>query len=443
LAEVRLFGFKKVVSFSAETGEYQGNAAHGPGRLETTMRLTQRAIERANKRRKYSDGRGLFLSVSKNGRKTWAFCYTHNGRSREMGLGSVDFLSLDEARDKAVELRKLLRSGVDPLSERQAEERLIVRRKRTGSTFKEVAERLIDKKKPEWSDTGKSEQSWRGSLENHAYPKIGDMDVADIDVGDLRDLLHDLLLTRTETARRLRKRVEEILDFAAAEGLRPDDNPARKGKLDQLLPKASKLQKVKQHAAMPYQELPGFMVDLRAENGIAPRALEFLILTAARTSEVIEAPWSEIDLEAGVWMIPAERMKMDRPHRVPLTPPAIALLRSLPREEDNPFVFISPMLKGQPMSNMAMTNVLKRMKRKDGVTVHGFRSTFRDWASEETAYPGPVAEMALAHTIESKVEAAYRRGDLFEKRKPLMADWAAYCAGPKEGKVIPIRQAAQ
>ena len=407
------------------------------------MRLTQRVIERANKRRKYSDGRGLFLSVSKNGRKTWAFCYTFAGRSREMGLGSIDFLSLDDARDRAVELRKLIRNGLDPLSERQAEDRLVVRKKRTGSTFKEVAERLIEKKKPEWSDTGKSEQSWRGSLELHAYPKVGDTDVADIDVADLRDLLHNLLLTRTETARRLRKRIEEIMDFAAAEGLRSDDNPARKGKLDQLLPKASKIQKVKAHAALPYVELPAFVVDLRAENGIAPRALEFLILTAARTSEVIEAVWDEIDLAGAVWTIPAERMKAGREHRIPLTPPAVALLRALPREEDNPFVFISPMLKGKPMSNMAMTNVLKRMKRKEGVTVHGFRSTFRDWASEETAYPGPVAEMALAHTIESKVEAAYRRGDLFEKRKPLMADWAAYCAGPKEGTVVPIRQAAQ
>ena len=407
------------------------------------MRLTQKAIEKANKRRKYSDGRGLFLSVSKNGRKTWAFFYTYQGRQREMGLGSIDFLSLDEARDKAVELRRAVRSGVDPLLEKKAEDALIVRRKRTGTTFREVAERLIEKKLPEWSDTGKSEQSWRGSLENHAYPKIGDMDVADIDVSDLRDVLHDLILTHTETAKRLRPRIAEVLDFSAAEGLRSDDNPARKGKLDQLLPKVSKIQKVKSHDALPYAQLPGFMVDLRKENGIAPRALEFLILTAARTTEVIEAVWDEIDLEAAVWTIPAERMKAGREHRVPLTPRAVALLQDLPREENNPFVFISPMLSGRPMSNMAMTNVLKRMDRKEGVTVHGFRSTFRDWASEETAYPGPVAEMALAHTIASKVEAAYRRGDLFEKRKPLMADWEAFCAAPKEGKVVPIRQAAK
>lgn len=406
------------------------------------MRLTQKAIERANKRRKYSDGRGLFLSVSKNGRKTWAFCYTFNGRSREMGLGSVDFLSLDDARDRAVELRKLVRNGIDPLAERKAEQRLVIRRKQTGSTFREVAERLIDKKKPEWSDSGKSEQSWRGSMELHAFPKIGDRDVADIDVMALRDVLHDLLLTTTETARRLRGRIGEVLDFAAAEGLRPDDNPARKGKLDQLLPKARKIQTVKSHAALPYAELPGFMKALREGNGVAPRALEFLILTAARTTEVLEARWDEIDLEAAVWTVPAGRMKAGREHRVPLTASAIDLLNALPREDENPHVFISPMLKGQPMSNMAMTNVLKRMKRKEGVTVHGFRSTFRDWVSEETSYSKEVAEMALAHAIENKTEAAYRRGDLFEKRKNLMADWASYCAGPKPGKVVPIRQAS-
>lgn len=407
------------------------------------MRLTQKAIERATKRRKYSDGRGLFLSVSKNGRKTWAFCYTFAGRAREMGLGSIDYLPLDDARDEAVKLRKLVRNGVDPLSDRQADEKLVIRKKQTGATFREVAERLIEKKLPEWSDTGKSEQSWRGSLEIHAFPKIGDADVADLAVTDLRDLLHDLLLTRTETARRLRKRIEEILDFAAAEGLRSDDNPARKGKLDHLLPKASKLQKVKSHDALPYVELPSFMADLRKENGVAPKALEFLILTAARTTEVIEAKWTEIDLKAAVWTIPAERMKAGKEHRVPLSAPALALLKNLHGEDGNPFVFISPMLKNKSMSNMAMTNVLKRMKRKEGVTVHGFRSAFRDWASEETSYPGAVAEMALAHTIESKVEAAYRRGDLFEKRKPLMADFAAYCAGTKSGKVVPIRQGAQ
>jgi integrase len=367
------------------------------------MRLTQKAIDRATKRRKYSDGRGLFLSVSKNGRKTWAFCYTFAGRQREMGLGSIDFLPLDDARDKAVELRRLVRSGVDPLTERKADDALAVRKRRTGTTFREVAERLVEKKLPEWSASGKSEQSWRGSLDNHAYPKIGDIDVADIGVGDLRDLLHDLLLTRTETARRLRKRIEEILDFAAAEGLRADDNPARKGKLDQLLPKASKIQKVKAHDALPYAKLPALMTDLRTEKGIAPRALEFLILTAARTTEVIEAVWAEMDLGSAVWTIPAERMKAGREHRVPLSAPAVELLRQLPREDGNPFVFISPMLPGKPMSNMAMTNVLKRMKRKEGVTVHGFRSTFRDWASEETSYPGPVAEMALAQAAHGRL----------------------------------------
>jgi len=398
------------------------------------MRLTKRDIERATKRRKYSDGRGLFLSVSKNGRKTWAFCYTFNGRAREMGLGSIDFMSIDDARDEAVRLRKLVRSGVDPLAERRVESKIVARKKRTDCTFKKVAERLIERKRHEWSANGKSEQSWRGSLEHHAFPKIGDMDVAEVGTEELRDLLHDLILTRTVTARRLRQRIEEILDFAAAEGLRPDSNPARKGKLDHLLPNPAKIQKSKNHDALPYAQLPALVADLRNEAGTAARALEFLILTAARTTEVIEATWDEFDLEAGIWTIPAARMKAGREHRVPLTEPALQLLRTAVREETNPYVFISPMLKDKGLSNMAMTNVLKRMKRKEGVTVHGFRSTFRDWAAAETDHPREVAELALAHTVAEGAEAAYWRNDLFKKRIGLMIDWAGYCASAENAE---------
>lgn len=392
------------------------------------MRLTKRDIERATKRRKYSDGRGLFLSVSANGRKTWAFCYTFAGRAREMGLGSIDFMTIDEARDRAVQLRKLVRDGVDPLAERNREAKAEVRRKRSEMNFKQVAERVIEKKLPEWGASGKSEESWRGSFKNHVYPTIGDRDINDLDRLDIRDLLRPLWVSHAVTAQRLLPRIEEVFEYAALEGLRTGENPADRHKLRRMLPKAEKIHKAKSHSAIHYNEMPAFMTELRAlDSHISARALEFLILTAARTTEVIEAKWDEIDLEAAVWTIPADRMKAGKEHRVPLSAPAIALICQLRAEDDNPYLFISPDREKSGLSNMAMLKLLKETLKR-GATVHGFRSSFRDWVSEETDHPDSVAEMALAHTIESKVEAAYRRGDLFEKRKALMADWAVYLA---------------
>lgn len=394
------------------------------------MRLTKKDIDRADKRRKYSDGRGLFLSVSANGRKTWAFCYQFGGRAREMGLGSIDFMTIDDARDRAVQLRKMIRDGIDPMAERNRDARVVARVKRGNLTFREIAKRVIEKKKPEWGDTGKSEASWTGSLKNHVYPKLGDRDIADIDRLDIRDLLQPLWLSRPVTAQRLLPRIEEIFDYAALEGLRSGENPADRDKLRKMLPRAEKVHRAKSHAALNYPALPSFMAELRAqEEGSAPRALEFLILTATRTSEVIQATWDEIDVDAATWTIPAERMKAGKAHRVPLSDRALAILADLKGEEDNPHLFISPVKKKNGLSNMAMTELLKRMDRKDGVTVHGFRSTFRDWVSEETNHDRDVAEMALAHSIPNPVEAAYRRMDLFEKRKALMADWAAFCQG--------------
>ena len=385
------------------------------------MKLTDTKVAKA-KPGKHGDGRNLWLIVSPTGAKRWEFRYTLDGKSREMSLGPADLLCLDDARDKALELRKAIRNGMDPLAVRNQSK---TRRK---TTFKEVAEDTITSLIPTWTNA-KSEGQWRQTLTAYAYPKLGNMSVADITTDDVYGVLEPIWVTKPETAGRLRARIEKVLDRATARRLRTGDNPARlKGNLDHLLAKQSKVKRVKSHAALPYAETASFMADLRTREGVAARALEFAILTAARTSEAIGARWSEIDLKAGVWTIPAERMKARRDHRVPLSEPALALLPNLPRDKDSDFVFISPMSKGEPLSNMALLATLKRMDRTD-LTAHGFRSTFRDWAAETTAYPDAVVEMALAHAVSNAVEAAYRRGDLFEKRKRLMADWASYCAG--------------
>jgi integrase len=396
------------------------------------MKLTDTKIAKA-KPGKHGDGRNLWLIVSPSGAKRWEFRYTIGGKSREMSLGPADLLDLDSARVRALELRKAIRDGMDPLTVRNQA------RKRRAVTFKEVAEDCIQSLIPTWTND-KSEGQWRQTLTAYAYPKLGSMNVADITTDDVYAVLEPIWTTKAETAGRLRARIEKVLDRATARRLRTGDNPARlKGNLDHLLAKQSKVKRVKSHAALPYAEMGSFMADLRTREGVAARALEFAILTAARTGESIGARWSEIDMAAAVWTIPAERMKARRDHRVPLSQPALALLRDLPRDPESDYVFISPVSKGEPLSNMALLATLKRMKRAD-LTAHGFRSTFRDWAAETTAYPDAVVEMALAHAIGNAVEAAYRRGDLFEKRKRLMADWARYCAtGPRTtAEVVPI-----
>ncbi len=405
------------------------------------MALTKAEIRKATARRKYSDGRGLFLSVSANGRKTWAFCYRipdlsrpSGYREREMGLGSIDDVEVETARLEAAKLRALVKEGRDPLGEKDAAHASSHRRK-VGSTFREVAMRYIDKKRPRWTDNGRSEEAWANSLANHVYPQIGDKHVADITMFDVRDVLEPIWLSHHVMAMRLQNRVAAIMTFAAVEGLRSEANPADRAKIVMLLPDAA--HEEEHHKAMPYDELPAFMVDLRTELGVAPRALEFTILTGLRTGEVIGATWGEIDLDGATWTIPAHRMKGKKgkrkpeDHRVPLTSRAVELLRSLPREEDNPHVFISRRQKGRSLSNMAMLKLLKVDMERD-VTVHGFRSAFRDWAAEETDHANIVVEKALAHAISSAVEAAYRRGDLFEKRRVLMDDWAKFLSGPVE-----------
>lgn len=403
------------------------------------MPLTQAAIKKANKRRKYSDGRGLFLSVSANKRKTWVFCYrfpdpsTKRGyREREMGLGSIDHMDLEEARREVMHLREQVQDGIDPLEERRSGSVMAMRRQ-PGRTFREVAERLIEIKRPGWTANGRSEEAWTGSLQNHAYPMIGDKDVADITMFDVRDVLMQIWTTNNVMASRLQNRIHAVMTLAAVEQLRPDENPADRQKLLLMLPEY--VHEEEPQAAMDYAELPAFIADLRKEQGIAPRALEFTILTAVRTGDTIGAVWNEIDLEAREWVIPASRMKGKKSrkklpdHRIPLTAPLISLLEALPREEGNPHLFISKTCRGKGLSNMAMLKLLKQNMGHSNATVHGFRSAFRDWAAEETDHPDYVAEKALAHAIKSHVEAAYRRGDLFDKRRDLMEDWTAYCEG--------------
>jgi integrase len=414
------------------------------------MRLTKKDIDRANKRRRYSDGRGLFLSVSANGRKTWSFCYRfpdpskdtvkdgkpkRGYREREMSLGSIDFMTIDEARDRTVELRRMVRQGIDPMEERDRETRHVIRQHRDGSTFKQIADRYIDMKKAEWDAGGKSEQSWRGSLGKHVYPVIGDMAVDRIDRADIIDLLTPIWAEVPVTATRLLPRLDLIFDYAISEGLRSGNNPADRDSVRKSLPKATKVHTPKKHKALAYAQVPEFVAKLRKHKGVSPLALEFLILTGLRTSEVIGAQWQEIDREAGVWTVPASRMKIKRngdgeareDHRVPLSKRALAILENVPREEDNPFVFISLSKKGKGLSNMAMLDLLKNdMGYAGQATVHGFRASFKTWSVAETDHPHEVSELALAHYPHDKTVSAYLRTDLLERRRPLMDDWAAF-----------------
>ncbi|MDV7341592.1 tyrosine-type recombinase/integrase [Terasakiella sp. A23] len=374
----------------------------------------------------FADGGGLYLQVTNSGAKTWIYRFMIAGKRRDMGLGAVHTISLAEARDEALRCRQLVRQGIDPIEKRKAERLSAQAEAVKAITFKECAETYIKTHEPSWKNA-KHIAQWTSTLKTYAYPVIGTLPIAEVDTGLVMKVIEPIWATKTETASRVRGRIESILDWATVRKYRTGENPARwKGHLDHLLPSKSKLQKEKHHSALPYDQISEFMTALNKQKGTSARALEFAILTAARTGEVIEAMWSEIDLENKIWTIPAERMKAGREHRVPLSDTALKILQNMSANKLNDFVFPGNST-NRPLSNMAMLTVLRRMKRTD-ITVHGFRSTFRDWAAEQTAFPREVAEMALAHTIESKVEAAYRRGDLYEKRKSLMDEWAGYCA---------------
>lgn len=398
-------------------------------------------VQRLTKPGAYSDGNCLYLQVTGDGvrrvARSWVYRFMLYGKRRQMGLGSADIVSLAEARLKTLECRKLHMEGIDPIEVRREKHAQAVRERTQDTTFKDCAERYIASHKAGWKNEKHAAQ-WPSSLATYAYPAIGALAVRSIDTAEVMKVLEPIWASKAETASRLRGRIEMILDWARVHGYRKGENPARwRGHLDKLLPARAKVKKVRHHAALPFDELPAFMVKLQNEDGVAARALEFLILTVARTGEVIGATPQE--LRDKIWTVPAERMKAGHEHRVPLSAPAVAVVTRMTKDFAETYLF--PGRKpGTALSNMAMLQLLERMGYA-GLTSHGFRSTFKDWAAETTDYPAEVSEMALAHVIDSDVEAAYRRGDLIKKRVALMDDWAKYCASDCEAKAAPLDHA--
>lgn len=404
------------------------------------FKLTQLKIDRLRTPAVYGDGAGLSLKVTKNGSKSWIYRYMLAGKAHWMGLGSYPDVSLAEAREKAAELRKLTRQNIDPLAEKRKQTSIIRASIAKFINFDKASEQYIDSHKSGWKNAKHAEQ-WTNTLKTYASPIIGNIDVALIDTSHIMRILEkdNFWTEKTETAHRVRGRIESILDWATVRKYRTGENPARwKGHLDKLLPARTKVKKIEHHPALPWLEMGAFMVKLREQEGVAAKAVELAILTACRSGEVRGAVWEEFDLDAGIWIIPPERMKAKKEHRVPLQEKAIQLLRKQKELFPNGYVFPG-MKEGKPLSDMSLTAVLRRMEQNE-ITVHGFRSSFRDWAAESTAYPNEMVEMALAHTIGNKVEAAYRRGDLFEKRRRMMQDWSNFCDTViKAGEVIPLK----
>lgn len=381
-------------------------------------RLSARSVATQTKIGRHADGNGLYLSISANGGRRWVYLYRRGGRLREKGLGSANTVSLKDARLAAEAVRKQLLDGIDPIDSKA--------KPVAAKTFAECAEAFIASNEMAWKND-KHRDQWRNTLKTYAAPHIGKLPVDRIDVNDVLKVLEPIWETKSETASRVRGRIERILDWAATRGYRSSDNPARwKGHLNQVLPHARKVTKPSHHAALPYKDIPAFMSDLRKRNAISARALEFTMLTAARTGEVIGAKWGEIDDNNKVWTVPADRMKGKVEHQVPLSDRALAILKNIPKDSDFIFVGMKP---DEGLSNMSMLAMLKR-DRPD-LTTHGFRSTFRDWAAETTEFPNELVEMALAHKIRDKAEAAYRRGNLLERRRELMKAWDLYCNAGK------------
>jgi len=389
----------------------------------------------------YSDGGGLYLRVGPTGAKSWVFRYRTGAKLHDMGLGPLHTIGLADARAKALEARKLRLDGGDPLHARHAARQATKLEAAKAMTFRQCADAYIEGHRAGWKNEKHGAQ-WAATLAAHVYPVLGELPVAAIDTGLVMKALEPIWTTKTETASRVRGRIESVLDWATTREYRTGENPARwRGHLDNLLPARSKVQKVEHHAAMPYTDVGAFMARLRQQAGAGARALELAILTAARSGEVFGARWVEIDMEGAVWTVPAGRMKAGQEHRVPLSASAMAVLGTMAAVREGDFVFAGGRA-GKSLSNMAMAMVLRRMELPE-LTVHGFRSTFRDWAAERTAYPNEVVEMALAHTIGNKTEAAYRRGDLFGKRRKLMDEWAKYCgtvAADCTESVVPLRK---
>jgi integrase len=398
--------------------------------------LNARKVETLTRPGRHADGGNLYLSISDNGGRRWVFFYRFGGKRREMGLGSAarGHVSLAGAREKALEARRLLSAGIDPLSAKEADRAA----RRTVPTFGTFADDYLASHQGKWRND-KHKAQWAMTLKTYCEP-IRAMPVSAIDTEAVLKVLQPIWTEIPETASRLRGRIENVLDAAKARGFLTGENPARwRGHLRTLLPARQRLTRG-HHAALPYDDLPAFMEALRARKSTAALALELAILTAARSGEVLNAKWSEFDLDKAVWTVPAVRMKAGHEHRIPLPARAVEILKSSPREQHNEHVFPGNS-RGKPLSSMAMTMQLRRMGRGD-ITAHGFRSSFRDWASEQTSFPHETCEHALAHRISDKAEAAYRRGDQFDKRRKLMEAWAAF-ASPSKPNVLPIRRATR
>src|SRR5262249_4717559 len=380
----------------------------------TLNRLSTLKVDKAKQPGMYADGGGLYLRVAEGGSKQWIFRYVANGRLRDMGIGPCHTFTLAEARERATEQRKLRLSGIDPIAHKRAQQGAAAAENARAMTFRQCATGFMRDNEKKWTHP-KHRQAWETTLTKYVYPKLGELPVGLIDTPLVLEVIKPLWARIPETASRVRGRIESVLGWATVHGYRSGDNPARWEKhLDQALPARAEVAKKEHHAALPYTQVAAFMGKLRQDSSVMARCLEFITLTACRLGEAAGATWKEIDFEARTWTIPAERMKAAREHKVPLSAAAIALLKDVAGIRDSDCVF--PGYKhGRPLGHNGLWTVAKRAGGAD-ITVHGLRSTFRDWAAERTNFPREVAEMALAHAIPNAVEAAYRRGDLFQKR---------------------------
>ena len=408
--------------------------------------LTAKCVERTKKPGRYRDSggiRGLLLQISANGAKSWVLRYERHGKERMMGLGSCSEFTLKEARERARQARQLLADGIDPLARKHADKQAAKLADQRKLTFREAAQRFFDQNESKWR-SAKHRDQFLSTLRVHAFDVLGDMDVAAIDTPDILRAFESLWKTKAITADRTRSRVEQVIDWAVVRGHRPPGtNPARwKGHLDQVLPAPRKVAPIAHHAALSYQQMPAFMAALHQQDTVAARALEFLILSAARTGEVIGARWDEIDIHSNTWTVPAERMKAGREHRVPLSDAAIALLQGLPTEQGNPHVFIGRHA-GAGLSRMALPWVMDRLGQSGATTIHGFRSSFRDWCSELGGIDDNVAELSLNHKVGNAVQQAYFRSTLLDKRRVALTAYADWLSGREPASnVVPLRTGA-
>lgn len=399
------------------------------GRKTGLNKLSAVGVAQTKKVGMYGDGGGLWLQVSKFGTKSWIFRFTLNGRTRDMGLGPLHTISLARAREKARNAREQLLDGIDPI-EKKKQEKEVARLESAGATtFEQAAKAYIEVHEPSWKNA-KHISQWKNTLATYVYPVFGKTPVGRVDTNLVMKAIQPIWNDKRETASRVRSRIENVLDWAKSSGMMEGENPARwRGHLQNLLPKRSSLKEVKHLPALPYKEISNFMEQLSNVKGVGARALEFTILTCLRSSEVRTATWDEVIWDECILQVPGERMKGGKDHKVPLSSKTIGILKELNKVSQSEYIF--PGLKeGKPISDGTMLKTLKSMEYAK-CTVHGFRSTFKDWAADCTSYQNEVSEMALAHTIDSKVEAAYRRGELLEKRTNLMNDWALYCERAK------------